>query len=71
MSIATLFKYLLGSRAAISEIARTRRALYLGALFVLSAGLAVNVGIRTGSRRVIEYVLSPLMRHQKEALHER
>jgi len=37
----------------------------------LSAGLAVNVGIRTGSRRVIEYVLSPLMRHQKEALHER
>jgi hemolysin D len=37
----------------------------------LSAGLAVNVGIRTGSRRVIEYVLSPLLRHQKEALHER
>ncbi|MDR9836439.1 HlyD family type I secretion periplasmic adaptor subunit [Herbaspirillum huttiense] len=37
----------------------------------LSAGLSVNVGIRTGSRRVIEYVLSPLLRHQKEALHER
>lgn len=37
----------------------------------LSAGLAVNVGIRTGSRRVIEYAFSPLLRHQKEALHER
>ncbi|RAN48068.1 membrane protein [Herbaspirillum rubrisubalbicans] len=42
-----------------------------GRLLPLAAGLAVNVGIRTGSRRVIEYALSPLLRHQKEALHER
>ncbi|MDN2710319.1 HlyD family type I secretion periplasmic adaptor subunit [Janthinobacterium sp. SUN118] len=37
----------------------------------LSAGMAVRAEIRTGTRRVIEYVLSPLVRHQKEALHER
>lgn len=37
----------------------------------LSPGMSVNVEIKTGTRRVIEYVLSPLMRHQREALHER
>ena len=37
----------------------------------LSAGMSVNVDIKTGSRRVIEYVLSPLIQHQREALHER
>ena len=37
----------------------------------LSPGLSVNVEIRTGSRRVIESALSPLIRHQKESLHER
>lgn len=37
----------------------------------LSAGMAVSVEIKTGTRRVIEYVLSPLLQHQREALHER
>lgn len=37
----------------------------------LSAGMSVDVEIKTGTRRVIEYVLSPLMQHQREALHER
>ncbi|MDC8757863.1 HlyD family type I secretion periplasmic adaptor subunit [Janthinobacterium fluminis] len=37
----------------------------------LSAGMSVSAEIRTGTRRVIEYVLSPLVQHQKEALHER
>lgn len=37
----------------------------------LSAGLAVQVDIKTGTRRVIEYVLSPLIRHTGEALRER
>lgn len=37
----------------------------------LSAGMAVSVEIKTGTRRVIEYVLSPLVRYQREALHER
>jgi hemolysin D len=42
-----------------------------GKTLPLAAGMAVNVEIRTGSRRVIEYVLSPLIRHEREALHER
>lgn len=37
----------------------------------ISPGMSVNVEIKTGSRRVIEYLLSPLLQHQKEALHER
>ncbi len=37
----------------------------------LSAGMSVNVEIKTGDRRVIEYVLSPLMRHKRESLNER
>jgi hemolysin D len=37
----------------------------------LSAGMSVNVEIKTGTRRVIEYVLSPLVQHQRESLHER
>ena len=37
----------------------------------LSAGMSVNVEIKTGTRRVIEYILSPLMQHQREALRER
>ena len=42
-----------------------------GRQVAISPGLSVNVEIKTGTRRVIEYVLSPLIRHQKEALHER
>ncbi len=42
-----------------------------GKALPLSAGMSVNVEIRTGTRRVIEYVLSPLVRHQREALRER
>lgn len=37
----------------------------------LTAGMSVNVEIKTGERRVIEYLLSPLIRHQHEALRER
>jgi hemolysin D len=37
----------------------------------LSPGMSVNVEIKTGDRRVIEYILSPLMRHQRESLNER
>ncbi|MDD5297124.1 MAG: HlyD family type I secretion periplasmic adaptor subunit [Rhodocyclaceae bacterium] len=37
----------------------------------LSAGMSVAVEIKTGERRVIEYVLSPLLQHQRESLHER
>jgi hemolysin D len=37
----------------------------------LSAGMSVNVEVKTGSRRVIEYVLSPLLTHKRESLNER
>lgn len=37
----------------------------------LSPGMAVTVEIKTGQRRVVEYLLSPLLKAVKESLHER
>jgi hemolysin D len=37
----------------------------------LEAGMAVTVEIKTGTRRIIEYVLSPLLRYRQESLRER
>lgn len=37
----------------------------------LAAGMSGSVEIKTGTRRVIEYVLSPLIQHGRESLHER
>lgn len=37
----------------------------------LSAGMSVNVDIKTGERRVVEYILSPLIQYTQESLHER
>ena len=37
----------------------------------LSAGMAVTVEIKTGSRAVITYLLSPLLRYKQESLRER
>lgn len=37
----------------------------------ITAGMSVNVDIKTGDRRIIEYVLSPLIQHQQESLRER
>ena len=37
----------------------------------LSPGMAVTAEIRTGSRRMISYLLSPLIRYQHESLRER
>lgn len=37
----------------------------------LNAGMSVRADIKTGSRRVIEYFLSPLLQHTKESLNER
>ncbi len=37
----------------------------------LTPGMAVTVEIRTGTRRIISYLLSPLMRFSEESLHER
>jgi hemolysin D len=37
----------------------------------LSPGMAVTVEVKTGSRSIISYLLSPLVRYQHESLHER
>jgi hemolysin D len=42
-----------------------------GRLVNLSPGMAVTVEIKTGQRRVIEYLLSPLLRYKQESLRER
>jgi hemolysin D len=39
-------------------------------LVSLGPGMAVTVEIKTGSRRVIEYLLSPLLRHRQQAMRE-
>jgi len=36
----------------------------------LSPGMAVTVEIKTGSRHIIEYLFSPLLRHKQQALRE-
>lgn len=37
----------------------------------LSPGMAVTVEVRTGSRRILSYLLSPLLRYHQETLRER
>ncbi len=37
----------------------------------LSPGMAVTVEVKTGQRRVMEYLLSPLLKSVQESLHER
>jgi hemolysin D len=37
----------------------------------LAPGMAVAVEIKTGTRRLIEYVMSPLLRYRHESLRER
>lgn len=37
----------------------------------LTPGMAITADIKTGSRRIIEYVLSPLLRLQQESLRDR
>ena len=37
----------------------------------LAPGMGVTVEIKTGQRRIIEYVMSPLLRYKQESLRER
>ena len=37
----------------------------------LSPGMAVTVEIKTGSREILSYLLSPLLRYRQETLRER
>lgn len=41
-----------------------------GTLVNLSPGMNVTVEVKTGKRRVIDYVLAPLQRYQSESLRE-
>jgi hemolysin D len=56
--------------AARVSLARTQMEVE-DRLVDLSPGMAVTVEIKTGSRRIITYLLSPLLRYKKEALRER
>jgi hemolysin D len=42
-----------------------------GRMVNLAPGMAVTAEIRTGTRRGIQYLLSPLLRYKQEALRER
>jgi len=37
----------------------------------LSPGMAVTVEIKTGTRRIISYLLSPLAKYRRDSLRER
>jgi hemolysin D len=55
-----------------ARISLDRTALQVeGRMVDLAPGMAVTVEIKTGSRRVIDYLLSPLLRYQQESLRER
>jgi hemolysin D len=56
--------------AARITLNRTRMQID-GNVVNLSPGMAVTVEIKTGSRTVISYLLSPLMRYKQESLRER
>jgi hemolysin D len=42
-----------------------------GKIVQLSPGMAVSVEVMTGKRRVMEFVLSPVMQHVQESGRER
>jgi hemolysin D len=42
-----------------------------GRLVNLAPGMAVTVEIKTGSRRIVEFLLLPLLRYKQESLRER
>jgi hemolysin D len=37
----------------------------------LAPGMAVTVEIKTGKRRIIQYLMSPLLRYRQDSLRER
>jgi membrane fusion protein, hemolysin D len=55
-----------------ARVSLDRRQMQVEEKFVnLSPGMAVTVEIKTGWRRVISYLLSPLLRYKQESLRER
>jgi len=55
-----------------SRVSLDRTAIQIdGEEVPLTPGMAVTVEIKTGTRRIIEFLLSPLQRYQDEAIRER
>lgn len=55
-----------------ARVALGRRAMLVdGVLVPLAPGMAATVEIKTDQRRVIEYLLSPILRYRQESLRER
>ncbi|MGH6679672.1 MAG: HlyD family efflux transporter periplasmic adaptor subunit, partial [Gemmataceae bacterium] len=55
-----------------ARISLDRRQMKIGKHIVaLSPGMAVTVEVKTGSRRIIGYLLSPLSRYEHDVLRER
>ena len=55
-----------------ARISLDRRQMQIDERLVnLSAGMAVTVEIKTGSRTILSYLLSPLLRYRQETLRER
>jgi hemolysin D len=55
-----------------AEIALPRDTMQIdGRQIHLTPGMAVTAEIKTGRRRIISYLLSPLIQHANESLHER
>jgi hemolysin D len=56
----------------VSQVALSRASMYVDGVDVpLTPGMAVTAEIKTDQRRVIEYLLSPLLRYRQESLRER
>ncbi len=61
-----------GSLVYASRVSMDRTTMQVeGKQIHLSPGMAVTVEIKTGQRRVIEFLLSPLLKSMKESLRER
>ena len=55
-----------------AQVALEKAVIRVGGMLVkLSPGMAVTVEVKTGERRVIEYLLSPLLRYKQESIRER
>jgi membrane fusion protein, hemolysin D len=60
-------EYVYSARISLAQT----RMLIDGRMVDLAPGMAVTAEITTGRRRIIEYLLSPLMRYQHDSLRER
>lgn len=56
---------------AVKVVLKQSSLMVEGREMLLSPGMTASVEIKTGERRIIDYVLSPLLQHGHESLHER